>query len=185
MIFSIPKGRISVCVNVVHLIGFNDQDSQRSNANKFNIFVKMVNSIPQPHHRANMVCYVCDDVRMFQENGDSESNKSIVAQTSWIISVLKVAREGCCLCTLMVQAVAALGNGHFQNPHFNACLQVKDIDGIKRYSIRQSQLEGPSVIELCRNAYEPTSCTLRSRIRINILLTLNCINCSWLSLFSY
>ncbi|THV55084.1 hypothetical protein BGAL_0014g00140 [Botrytis galanthina] len=94
----------------------------------------MVNSIPQPHHRANMVCY-----------------------TSWIVSVLKVAREGCCLCTLMVQAVAALGKGHFQDPHFNVCLQVKYIGGIKRYSTRQSQLEGPSVIELCRNAYEPTS----------------------------
>ncbi|KAF7897046.1 hypothetical protein EAF00_005274 [Botryotinia globosa] len=93
---------------------------------KFN-FVEMVNSIPQPHQRANMVCYVCDDTRMFRNIGDSESSKSIVAQTSWIISVFEVACEGCCLYTLVVQAVAALGN-HFQDPHFDVCLQVKDID---------------------------------------------------------
>ncbi|KAF7937140.1 uncharacterized protein EAE98_001454 [Botrytis deweyae] len=158
--------------------------SESNKIKKFNIFVETVNSIPQPHHRANMVCYVCDDMRIFQENGDYDTRSSIlnqkyrgkeywiegsifdkshrpnVTRTRWIKPVLEAAREGCCLCTLVVQAVAALGKGHFEDSPLSVCLKVKDIGGVQRYSIGQSQWERPSVIELYRNAYEPTSCGL-------------------------
>ncbi|KAF7948609.1 uncharacterized protein EAE97_004020 [Botrytis byssoidea] len=43
------------------------QASESDRMKKFNIFVQTVNSIPQPHHKADMVCYVCDDVRIHQE----------------------------------------------------------------------------------------------------------------------
>ncbi|TGO28639.1 hypothetical protein BPAE_0025g00480 [Botrytis paeoniae] len=152
--------------------------SQSDKIEKFNIFVETVNSIPQPHNRANMVCYVCDDVKMFQENGEygtrrnildqkyqgteywiegsmfNESHKLAVTQTRWIKSVLETAREGCCLCILVVQAIAALGKGQFQGSRFRVCLQVKDIGGIQRYSIRQSQWEESSVIELYKHTLQ-------------------------------
>ncbi|KAF7949254.1 hypothetical protein EAE96_008421 [Botrytis aclada] len=156
--------------------------SKSDEIKRFNILVETVNSISQPHHRANTVCYVCDDVRMFQEVGDlktrrsilhqkyqgteywvegsifGESDRLVLNQARWIRSVLEAAREGCCLCTLVVQAVAALGKEKFRGSPLTLCLEVKDIGGIRRYSITQSPWQEPSVIELYRHTYEPTCC---------------------------
>ncbi|TGO49047.1 hypothetical protein BOTNAR_0446g00050 [Botryotinia narcissicola] len=103
---------------------------------KFDIFVETVNSIPQPHHKADMVCYVCDDARSIK-------------------SVLEAAREGCCLCTLAVQAIAAMNQERFGERLEIVWLKVKDIGGIQRYSIMQIGWDGMSFIELYRNAFEP------------------------------
>ncbi|KAF7901615.1 uncharacterized protein EAF01_006914 [Botrytis porri] len=173
------------------MCGHSVHNSESNQIEKFNIFVETVNSIPQPHYRTNVACYVCDDINIFQENSDYDTRSNIlnkkyrgkeywiegsiynepqrlkVTQTRWIESVLDTAREGCCLCILVVQAIAALGKGHFQGSPFSVCLQVKDIGGIKRYSIRQSEFAQPFVIELYRHPFEIILCTLRSRISVN------------------
>ncbi|KAF5873394.1 uncharacterized protein Bfra_004854 [Botrytis fragariae] len=107
--------------------------------NSIYIFVEAVNSIPQPHHRANMVCYQHPDIKYrgkkhrIEGSIYDEPHRLKVTETRWIKSVLDAAREGCCLCTLVVQAIPALGKGHFRGSPFSVYLQVKDVDGIKRH----------------------------------------------------
>ncbi|QSZ36916.1 hypothetical protein DSL72_009006 [Monilinia vaccinii-corymbosi] len=160
---------------------FSHIDNLQSRRHKFDKFVEAVNNLPQPHHKVGIDCSLCDDVRLETERGrstdkrvallwdkcrleayldkgmnrESYKYKGPLRGRQSIEAVLQAAHEGCCLCTLVVQAIAALGEDELENlPLVN--LETMKVGDAERYTIGRGEYYSSLVIELYAPAGEPT-----------------------------